>query len=148
MTEEVLISVKGLHTVDSAQEEEIEVTSAGKYYLKNGKHYILYDEILEGTGDIVKNRIKLFDNGMEIQKNGSVSAKMIFQQGKKNTSWYGTPMGNMLAGIQVTDMDVREQENLIEVDVGYELEMNYEKVADSRIHIRIMAKDSGLFRLM
>lgn len=148
MTEEVLISVKGLHTVDSAQEEEIEVTSAGKYYLKNGKHYILYDEILEGTGDIVKNRIKLFDNGMEIQKNGSVNAKMIFQQGKKNTSWYGTPMGNMLAGIQVTDMDVREQENLIEVDVGYELEMNYEKVADSRIHIRIMAKDSGLFRLM
>lgn len=148
MTEEVLISVTGLHTMDSAQEEEIEVTSAGKYYLKNGKHYILYDEILEGTGDIIKNRIKLSDTGMEIQKKGSVNANMVFQQGKKNTSWYGTPMGNMLAGIEVTDMDVREQENLIEVDVGYELEMNYEKVADSRIHIRIMAKDSGLFRLM
>lgn len=148
MTEEVLISVTGLHTMDSAQEEEIEVTSAGKYYLKNGKHYILYDEILEGTGDIIKNRIKLSDTGMEIQKKGSVNASMVFQQGKKNTSWYGTPMGNMLAGIEVTDMDVREQENLIEVDVGYELEMNYEKVADSRIHIRIMAKDSGLFRLM
>ena len=50
MTEDVLISVKGLHALDTADEEEVEVFSAGKYYFKNGKHYIFYDEMVEDTG--------------------------------------------------------------------------------------------------
>ena len=45
MTEEVLISVKGLHALATEDEDEVEVFSAGKYYFKNGKHYILYEEM-------------------------------------------------------------------------------------------------------
>ena len=45
MTEDVLVSVKGLHALDTADEEEVEVFSAGKYYFKNGKHYVLFDEL-------------------------------------------------------------------------------------------------------
>lgn len=148
MTEDILISIKGLHTTDGVQDEEIEVTSAGKYYLKNGKHYIIYEELDEETGSAVKNLIKLDAGCMELQKKGPMSGKMIFEYGKKNASWYGTPFGNMLAGIEVTDMEMREQEKLIEIDIDYILEVNYEHVADSRIQLRIMAKDSGLFHLV
>lgn len=147
MTEEVLISVKGLHQLDSEQEEEIEVFSAGKYYLKNGKHYILYEEQVEETGEIIKNRIVLKDGFMEVVKNGPMNAKMTFEQDKKNTSWYNTPFGNLLAGITVTEMQVAEQEELILADVKYRLDINYEQVADSRIQVKVMAKDSGLFHL-
>ena len=147
MTEEVLISVKGLHQLDSEQEEEIEVFSAGKYYLKNGKHYILYEEQVEETGEIIKNRIVLKDGFMEVVKNGPMNAKMTFEQDKKNTSWYNTPFGHLLAGITVTEMQVAEQEELILADVKYRLDINYEQVADSRIQVKVMAKDSGLFHL-
>ena len=77
-----------------------------------------------------------------------MKTSMVFENGKKNMSWYGTPYGNMLAGIEVTGMDVQESEDLIDVNIDYILEMNYEHVSDAAIHIRIMAKDSGLFRLM
>ena len=56
MTEDILISVKGLHALNDAedeQEQEIEVFSAGKYYFKNGKHYILYEEQSEEDGSII-----------------------------------------------------------------------------------------------
>ena len=44
MKEDILISVKGLHTLDKdGEQEEIEVISPGKYYFKNWKHYI-FDE--------------------------------------------------------------------------------------------------------
>ena len=94
--------------------------------------------ILEQTNFVPRN-----EKGQEIYI--SLKSK---KNGKKNMSWYGTPYGNMLAGIEVTGMDVQESEDLIDVNIDYILEMNYEHVSDAVIHIRIMAKDSGLFRLM
>lgn len=147
MTEDILVSVKGLHTLESEGEDEIEVFSAGKYYIKNGKHYILYEELVEETGDVVKNRITLKDGHMEVQKNGPMSAKMVFEKEHKNMSWYNTPFGNLLAGIEVKEMQVKEEEDLLEIKVDYELEINYERIADCRIQIRVMSKESGHFSL-
>lgn len=52
MTEDVLITVTGLHAVNREKdaEDKVEITSAGKYYKKNGKHFVLYDEVAEETG--------------------------------------------------------------------------------------------------
>lgn len=133
--------------MEEADEEEVEVFSAGKYYFKNGKHYVLYDEMVEDTKTMVKNRITLKDGRLEVKKSGPVNALLVFEEEKKNNSWYNTPFGQLLAGIDVQSMRVKEQEDLIEIQVDYELEINYERVADCRIQIRIMAKDSGLFRL-
>ena len=62
-------------------------------------------------------------------------------------SWYNTPFGNLLAGIEVKEMQVKEEEDLLEIKVDYELEINYERIADCRIQIRVMSKESGHFSL-
>lgn len=148
MTEDILISVKGLHTLNGADEnEEIEVFSAGKYFFKNGKHYILYEEQEEGSEAVVKNRISLKGDCMEVQKKGPVNSRMVLERNRKNESWYNTPYGNLMAGTTVTDMKVTEDEDLIDIHVDYELEVNYERIADCSIQIKVMAKDSGLFSL-
>lgn len=147
MTEEVLVSVKGLHTMEQSEENEIEMISAGRYYNKNGKHYILYEESIDGIPEIVKSCIKLQNGRMEVKKKGPLESQMVFERDKKNTSWYYTPYGNMMAGIEVTDMKVSETNDLIEVNVDYSLEMNYEHMADCSIQVKVMAKDSGLLRL-
>lgn len=147
MTEDVLISVKGLHALDAADEEEVEVFSAGKYYFKNGKHYIFYDEMLEDTGTVVKNRITLKDGRMEVKKTGPFHSQLVFEEERKNNSWYNTPFGQLMAGIEVQSMRVKEEENLLEIRVDYNLEINYEPVAECQIQIKVMAKDSGLFKL-
>ena len=46
MTKDVLVSVRGAHIADG-ETNNLEVITAGSYYFKNGKHYIIYDEILE-----------------------------------------------------------------------------------------------------
>ncbi|HIR75598.1 MAG TPA: DUF1934 domain-containing protein [Candidatus Choladousia intestinipullorum] len=148
MKEDVLISVKGLHTLDKeGEQEEIEVISAGKYFFRNGKHFILYEEQTEDSGEIIKNRISMKKDFLEVHKKGPMNAKMVFERDKKNKSWYNTPFGNLLAGITVTDMKMSEAEDQIDLSVGYELEVNYERIADCHIEIRVMEKDSGLFRL-
>lgn len=151
MTEDILISVRGLHTLDIEQEEEetdeLEMTMPGKYYFRNGKHYVLFEETDEESQSVVKNRFKLSEDRLEISKKGVMNATMTFQRGEKSSSWYGTPVGDVQLGIEVTDMQLMESEDEIEMNVAYALEMNSEHVSDSRIRLRIMERNKGLFRI-
>ena len=57
MTKDVLVSISGLHLdmVENISEEEseaIEVVTPANYYCKNGKHYILYDEVTDGISGV------------------------------------------------------------------------------------------------
>ena len=51
MTKDVIVSISGLHmdmmsTAFKDEEDAIEVVTPANYYCRNGKHYILYDEVL------------------------------------------------------------------------------------------------------
>ena len=46
MTKDVLVSISGAHTLDG-DSDDISVITAGSYYYKNGKHFIIYDEVVD-----------------------------------------------------------------------------------------------------
>ena len=54
MTKDVLVTVRGLQMTPDG-DDTIEVTTTGKYYEKDGKRYLFYDEIGDDTNLIVKN---------------------------------------------------------------------------------------------
>ena len=58
------------------------------------------------------------------------------------------PFGSLMMGIDAKGVDVEETENHIHASVSYELEMNYEKMADCEICIDIRAKEAGNFQLV
>ena len=49
MTKDVLITISGIQTIDGEVNDPIETVTPGEYYFRNGKHYILYDEVQEGV---------------------------------------------------------------------------------------------------
>ena len=51
MTKEVLVSLKGLQLSPDEQSDAVEVIAPGEYYLRNDKHYILFEEAIEGEQD-------------------------------------------------------------------------------------------------
>ena len=48
MNKEVIINISGLQ-LDAGTEEPIELMTTGDYYLKNGKHYVIYDELTDDS---------------------------------------------------------------------------------------------------
>ena len=87
MTKDVLISISGLQ-MDVLEEEKeyeaIEVVAPANYFLKNGKHYILFDEVTEGIPGITKNRIKITgEDALEVMKSGVSNVHMVFEKNKK-----------------------------------------------------------------
>lgn len=53
--------------MDVDPNDPIEMMTTGAYYLRNGKHYILYDELSEDN-EIVKNVIKIGPKSVELTR--------------------------------------------------------------------------------
>ena len=138
MTKDVLITIRGVHTLDH-EDNDVEMIVRGDYYQKNGKHYILYEEILEGAEERVKNVIKISPSSMDIIKKGVTNSRMLFEKNKKNLSCYSTPVGNLVIGIQANHFYVEEQENSIKVNVDYSLDINYEHMSDCHICVDVQS---------
>lgn len=148
MTQEVLLTLQGLQfdqrEVDA---DKIETVTVGDYYKKNGKHYVVYEEVTEGFEQTTKNRLKISENMLELSRNGLINMHMVFQENKKNLTNYNTPFGQILIGIDTKKIQIQEQADKIVVDVDYALDINYEFLSDCHIKINICSKENSSFSL-
>ena len=49
MEKDVLVTIKGLQTLENIDNpEEVELVAKGDYYYRNGHHYIFFEEMTEG----------------------------------------------------------------------------------------------------
>lgn len=136
MKKEVELSIRGLHKVED-EPDQLETVTAAEYYNRNGSHYLLYEEKIQGVDEVVRNRIKLHDNVLEFTKQGIVDTKMIFEENKRHAMNYATPYGCLPLNVHTTKVTVEEQENRIHVMVAYVLEMDETPVSQCKLEIEI-----------
>ena len=146
MDKEVLIHVRGLQTMDADGEQEpLEIVVPGQYYFRNGSHYLRYEEVMEDFAEPTVNYIKISRKGMEVRKKGVVNVHMVFEQGKKNMTYYTTPYGTIEMGIAATNLNLQESDGGLDMKVDYALDMNQEHVADCYLAIKAQPKDCKNF---
>ena len=147
MTKEVLISILGIQTEINGdmedQDEPIEVFSPGTYYLKDGKHYMFYEEAMEGMAGVIKTQIRLKGKEtLEVIKKGPLNSHMIFEKNVTHECFYQTPLGELELGIFTTDLNVVESENNISIQAEYTLNVDLEPVAECMIKITVKPQGS------
>ena len=148
MEKDVIITIRGLQFIQNDDEmEPVEVVTPGEYYKKNGQHYLLFEESVEGFGETTHNVMKFRDNHLEVRKKGLVNVHMVFEENKKTLSYYQTPFGTMNMGIAATNIQLREQKDNIDVRVDYALNLNESYVADCTIEMNVKSRDGGNFSL-
>ena len=147
MTKDVIISISGMQMTDG-DDSDVEIVTAGAYFQKNGKHYILYDEVMEGFDGIVKNTIKIGENGLDIIKKGVTNVHMTFEKNKKNMSCYVTPFGELMIGVNTSKISVNETEHQLKVKVDYSLDINYEHVSECNITVDVQSKANAYIHLL
>lgn len=138
MNKEVIINISGLQ-LDAGTEEPIELMTTGDYYLKNGKHYVIYDELTDDS-QVVKNRLKISPKVVEVTKKGASSSHMVFERGKENLTYYDTPFGSLLLGINTSKIDLEEKEDSMALHIDYGLSINSDHVSDCSIDVSIASK--------
>lgn len=153
MIKDVLISISGLHMdvneqQEGSSEETIEIFNPGKYYYKNGKHYVFFEEMEEGFHEITKTQIRWQGSEfLEVSKKGLSNMHMILEKNTKNRCYYNTPFGQLNLGMYMTEMQVDEKEDDIDIRARYLLDVNFQPTSECNIHINIKPRDSKDFSI-
>ncbi len=144
MTKEVLIHIKTQQLLrDRAADDEgdvIELMVGGEYYFRNGTHYLLYEEMMEGFTESTQNFVKVRPDFMEVRKKGTVNVTMKFEKGKKNVTLYRTPFGMLEMEMDTQCVVLDEAGKCIDICAEYVLGMNGSPVADCRMQMHITQK--------
>ena len=147
MTNQVLLTVAGLQFLDGEEEVPVELVTTGSYYYRNNKHYILYDEVVEGYSEHIQTTVKIAEDKLEIIKKGLSRIHMEFEKNSKSLSAYNTPFGDLSVGILTHQIEIQESEWDIHVRVNYSLDINEKYLAACSIQLHVKSKEAKDFRL-
>ena len=137
MDKDVWVSVEGLQFQGADGSEKIEIMTPGSYYKKKDHHYVTYDEVLEGNDEVTKNIVRFDRDMLTISKSGFTNVEMVFEKNKRNMTNYVTPYGSLLVGIDTDRIDIKESDDVININIDYALDINYEHLADCTIKMEI-----------
>ena len=144
MTEEVLVKITSIQRNGAYEESEpISIMTPGRYFTNEGNAYVRYEEVMDEEGLSTVNTAKIHPDYFELKKNGAVNVHMLFQNNKKNISYYETPFGQIEMGISTTSYRKEETEDKISVFLRYAMEMNGEHTADCELTLEILAKGTA-----
>lgn len=133
----VLITVRGIQITADEPAADMELVTEGEYTYDNGTGYFIYEETeitgMEGT----TTRFDFSPTEAVITREGTVSSKMVFVEGKRNVFLYNTPWGSM-----TMDIDTHKIENAMtptggSIDIDYTLSFDRAVVSRNRFSVKI-----------
>ncbi|MCD7866032.1 MAG: DUF1934 domain-containing protein [Clostridiales bacterium] len=136
MTRDVWIFIRGLQNTGTDDAEPVEVISAGTYYNRNGKHYVLYDQA-DDASSMTANLVKIGSDFVELNRKGSQAVRMVFRQGVRTSAEYPTPCGRLLLGVDTRSVRIGETNGQIEVQMEYTLDADGDRISSCELTMRI-----------
>ena len=121
-----VITIKGMQNYNdgTGDNADIEMMAEADFSCEDGKFFIDYDET-EATGmEGTKTTIEIDSNYVSLVRSGAVNTTMLFIKDRQTASYYDTPYGTMMLGINTEDVDADLTDAGGKVSVKYSMSMN------------------------
>ena len=129
MKQQVKIRVYGEQVIEGEKDSQA-IETMGEYYVKDGRRYVLYREIMEDGGK-VSTIVKETKEGINVVKNGYISVKMCFAEGLNNNCMYETPLGNVKLRTLTNYIKKQDREDGFLWEFGYSIYMDDQYVGEN-----------------
>ena len=129
MKQQVKIRVYGEQVIEGEKDSQA-IETMGEYYVKDGRRYVLYREIMEDGGK-VSPIVKETKEGINVVKNGYISVKMCFAEGLNNNCMYETPLGNVKLRTLTNYIKKQDREDGFLWELGYSIYMDDQYVGEN-----------------
>lgn len=138
MKKDVYISIKGSQDYGDDR-DGMELTTAGKFYDKDGKFYLSYAEGDFSGMEKCNTTLKISPDGtVTMMRHGQTNTHMIFEKGKCHIGHYETPYGDFTISVTANDINVSLDENGGNIDIDYIMDIN--NIARSRNGISLTVR--------
>lgn len=138
MKKDVLISILSTQLVEG-ERDEMELTTFGNYYERNGKYYIVYQES-EATGfdGDTTTTVKIEgENKVTMIRNGALRSQLIMERGKRHLCHYGTEYGNIIIGVLTDTITSSLGDGGGKVDFNYTLDIDGALASENTVRINV-----------
>lgn len=137
MTKNVLITIKSNIDNGTGEPEQMELTTIGSYFLKNGAYYLCYKESpMSGLGGSATT-VKADPARVTINRSGSVSMKQVFEAGVAYTGRYATACGNLRMDLLPLQVEVHLTDLGGSINLKYELALERQKIGFNVLEITV-----------
>ena len=119
MEKEVLITINGTHTDSDNITDTVSLEVEGQYFVRGEFTYIIYEERVEGSDEIIKSMIKLHDDCVVVIKRGVVDSSMVYKLGEDTFNHYATPFGVLKMDIHTDEIMIIESGDRIDITIEY-----------------------------
>ena len=106
MAQKAMLTLEGRQRDESGEETVTRLCTQADYSIRNGSHYILYEERLPESEALVRTLIKLKGSLLEMTKRGPVSSRMVFEVGQSHRTEYVTPYGILPLEVCTQELEV------------------------------------------
>jgi len=125
-------------------DEKIITAAPGRFYVKNGKKYILYELPDENVpGQIVKHMLILRTASLEINKSApGLKTRILYELGKRTETDYATPQGIISLSFETDSFAVEENDECLVVEISYRILMGDEVLSRNLLRIECLSKNA------
>lgn len=137
MTENVSITIKGYHDIAGSCQEPVITSARGRYYFRNGHHFVSYEEQTAEGEQPSRSLVKFGGNYLGIHRKGDYPSQMEFEEGKRSLTHYRTPAGVLEFGVEVEKISIREEVGRLEAEAVYSLHSGDVLIQKSRVVVTV-----------
>lgn len=138
MKKDYLIDIRGTVVSDGNLPDVIEMTTAGRFYQKDGSYYITYKES-EATGlDGVTTTLRVEgEDRVTLSRTGSQRSRLTLEKGRRHQSLYDTGFGMMMVGVSGCRIKSGLGDRGGELVFNYTLDINSNTVSQNEVYVNV-----------
>ena len=125
MMKDVVISINSTFAYEAGEEQQMKFTTDGHYFYEDDVGCLSYEETavtgLEGT----RTSLFVMPDQVVVDREGTVTSRMVFKEGLKSAFQYVTPFGNATMGIDTRRITRNMGQNGGSVQIDYVVDMEH-----------------------
>ena len=137
MTKDVVIYIRSLFGDGVEEESAVDFTTDGLYTFDGSTACLTYLESevtgMEGT----RTSVMVMPDKVVVDRDGSVTSRMIFREGEKNAFLYDTPVGSATMHMNTRGLQSRFNEHGGHVEIDYVLDVEHAFVSRNRFKLTV-----------
>ena len=134
---DVIISITGVQNFTQGSDDTVELVTEGKYSYRDGRGELSYMESeltgMQGT----RTSFTFGPDEVVLSREGTLTSKMVFREGTKNTFLYDTPYGSTTMGLDTHKIRSSLGERGGDLEIDYIVDFDHAVVGRNKFKINV-----------
>ena len=145
MEKPVIISIRGVQSLEPGEEDVMELVTQGVLRQEEGEGFSLSYLESELTGlEGTLTTFQVEPDCITLLRMGEFNSQMVFQPGRRHFSMYDTPYGALSISVNTRKMRAALDDHGGQIEIDYAIEIDHAVAGENAFHIDVREKEAIL----